>query len=234
MLRYGIIKSMPDLFIAKKQKAGVEKFTPPVEKVQHSRQTLTPPPNSSRHSMRSMSAYSEFPSNIAFENQEDDEMIYLFLRAHIITNFGWVALTIIFLLLPLLFTLLIIPILAVIGIVIPDNYILILLLFYYLIVFGYAYVNYVKWFFNIGLVTNLRVVDIDVNDITSKSVAATEMKDILDVEYNQRGFLQNFFDYGNIHIQLAGMKPNFEFLSIPHPAKTSDVITDLAREDSDA
>ena len=100
----------------------------------------------------------------------------------------------------------------------------------YLIVFGYAFVSYVSWFFNIGIVTNLRVVDVDVNDITSKSVAATEMKDILDVEYNQKGFLQNFFDYGNVHMQLAGQNPNFEFLFIPRPARTADVISDLMRE----
>lgn len=224
---------MPDLFIAKKQKSEEKTHTLPPLDSHHSRLTLAPPPKGSKHNMRAMASYSEFPTNIEFENQEDDEMIYLFLRAHIITNFGWVALTIVFSLLPLLFAALILPVLAIIGISIPGNYLFILLLFYYLIVFGYAYVNYVKWFFNIGLVTNLRVVDIDVSDITSKSVAATEMKDILDVEYNQRGFLQNFFDYGNIHIQLAGMKPNFEFLSIPHPAKTSDVISDLMREETD-
>jgi hypothetical protein len=225
---------MPDLFIAKKQKTEEKDPNYPSMDAYHSRSTLAPPPEGEDHKMNSMASYSEFPTNIAFENQEDDEMIYLFLRAHIITNLGWILLTVILLILPLLFITLVIPILGVVGITIPGNFMLVLTLFYYLIVFGYAFVNYVKWFFNIGLVTNLRVVDIDVSDITSKSVAATEMKDILDVEYSQKGFMQNFFDYGNIHIQLAGMKPNFEFLSIPRPAKTSDVITDLARGDNNA
>jgi hypothetical protein len=223
---------MPDLFVAKKGTTKKDTTPPSVAdsaspSIQKSLLTLG---ENMTHHMRSISAFSQFPNNISFENQEEGEFIILFMRRHIITNAGWAFLAIIFSLIPLLGSLLFFPVLEIIGITIPGNFLTVLLLFYYLIIFGYAYVNYVSWFFNIGIVTNMRVVDIDVVDITSKNVAATEIESIVDVTYNQQGFLQNFFDYGHIHVQLEGLKPNFEFLSIPHPAKASDIISDLTRE----
>jgi len=218
---------MPDLFVAKKKTLNQLPAQAADPLVKKSPITLT---DGLAHHMRSVSAFSQFPNNIHFENQEEGEFIILFLRRHVVTNAGWVFLAIIFSLLPALGTFLFFPVLEIIGITIPGTFLLVLLLFYYLIIFGYAYVHFVSWFFNIGIVTNLRVVDIDVADIASKSVATTEIEDLIDVEYNQQGFLQNFFDYGHLHVQIQGLKPNFEFLSVPHPAKAADIISDLMRE----
>ena len=226
---------MPDVFVAQKDHEHKKTTPGSVGKKAHPELTAKPVLPSilqgmhPRH-MSSLSSYTEYPENIRFENQETNEVIYLFLRRHVVTNVPWVLLAIFFSILPFFFITFVLPALAVAGIAIPPNFLLVLLLFYYLIIFGYAFVSYVSWFFNISIVTNLRVFDIDVNDITSKSVASTEIEDALDVEYTQRGFLQNFFDYGHIHVQLAGMKPNFEFLSVPHPAKGADIISDVMRE----
>lgn len=221
------MQAMPDLFVAKKKTLNQLPAQAADPLVKKSPITLT---DGLAHHMRSVSAFSQFPNNIHFENQEEGEFIILFLRRHVVTNAGWVFLAIIFSLLPALGTFLFFPVLEIIGITIPGTFLLVLLLFYYLIIFGYAYVHFVSWFFNIGIVTNLRVVDIDVADIASKSVATTEIEDLIDVEYNQQGFLQNFFDYGHLHVQIQGLKPNFEFLSVPHPAKAADIISDLMRE----
>jgi hypothetical protein len=224
---------MPDLFVAKKKTPGKKADAAvPAEgnvdtPIQKSLQSVG---ENLSHHMRAISAFSQFPDNIRFENQEEGEFIILFMRRHIVTNTGWIFLTILFALLPFLSSLLLFPVLEIVGISIPGNFLTVIMLFYYLLLFGYAYVHYVSWFFNIGIITNMRVVDIDVIDITSKNVAATEIEDLVDVEYNQQGFLQNFFDYGHLHVQVVGLKPNFEFLSIPHPAKAQDIISDLMRE----
>lgn len=212
---------MPDLFVAKKNVSRndtpppVREETSPVQKTSHT---------------NGMTVFSEFPGNIQFENQEPDEIIHLFLRRHFVTNVRWMSLSILLILLPPIFITFFLPVLAYSGIVIPANFLLVLLLLYYLILLGYMFTSYVSWFYNIGIVTNMRVVDIDLDDITRKNVAATEMEDLIDVDYRQQGFLQNFFDYGNVHMQIEGIKPNFEFLSVPHPAKVADVISDLMRE----
>ncbi|MBI5045282.1 MAG: hypothetical protein HZC02_05140 [Candidatus Levybacteria bacterium] len=178
---------------------------------------------------REMHPFASFhiaPEGITFENQEKDEEILLFLRRHFITNINWIAGTIAFTLLPIV-VFLFHTLQLVILPELPPQFLLVILLFYYLIVFGYFYMNFLSWFYNIALITTLRVVDIDVENLQSKNVAATDIEGIVDVEYMQRGFFQNFFDYGNVLIQTEGIKSNFEFLRIPHPAKVTDVISDL-------
>ena len=52
--------------------------------------------------MHLFSAFYKNPQGINFKNQEKDEKILLFIRKAVITNFKWVFVSIIFLLLPLL------------------------------------------------------------------------------------------------------------------------------------
>lgn len=176
--------------------------------------------------MHPFASYHIAPEGIRFENQEKNEKILLFLRRHFITNVNWLAGAIAFTLLPVvifLFTSLQLVVLPAL----PSSFIIVGVLFYYLIVFGYLYINFVSWFYNIALITNLRVVDIDVENLQSKNIAATDIEGIVDVEYTQRGFFQNLFDFGDVHIQTEGIKSNFEFLKVPHPAKITDIISDL-------
>lgn len=226
---------MPDVFVAPSDEPKSQKKTPAATE-KSSKDAPSPPEPvqpgeiaSKSQQINITTAFRPFPEGIHFENQEKDEVIQLFLRKHPITNLPWVTMTVIFALFPLimvfLFPLLDLPLQFFSG-----RYLLIFLLFYYLIVFGYGFVSFVTWFYNIGLVTNLRVVDIDVSHITNKNVASTGIADIVDVEYTQSGFWSTFFHFGNVHMQTEGVKPNFEFHAVPDPAKVADVILDLTRE----
>lgn len=168
------------------------------------------------------------PQGLTFEHQEPQEEIHLFLRRHFVTNVPWLFTTVVLALVPIPLALLL-SFLPQTGLIIPSNYIVILLSFYYLFLLGYAFVHFVTWFYNIGIVTNLRVIDIDVSNVTHKNVATTEVADLVDVEYSQRGFLQNFFNFGDVKLQTEGIKPNFEFQSVPSPGRVSDIISDLMR-----
>jgi len=177
-----------------------------------------------------LSSFHEKPEGVQFANQDDDEVVLLFLRRHYITNLSWQIATIIFGILPLL-AFAIFPYLNVsLPIDIPPSYILVLVLFYYLIVFGYTFISFVVWFYNVGIISNHRVIDIDVNGINSKDVAATQLEDIIDISYKQSGLKQSLFDYGDVYMETQAEKPNFEFLSVPHPAKIADLITKLNAE----
>jgi hypothetical protein len=48
-----------------------------------------------------------------------------------------------------------------------------------------------------------------------------------DVTFIKKGVLQNFFDFGDIHIQTAGTLPNFDFHAIPDPEGSLKQILDL-------
>ncbi len=170
------------------------------------------------------------PQGVEFEHQEPGEQIILLLRRHAITNVPWITITLVLFILPLLVPTILSITNQNLFFLIPDNFLLIYLLLYYLIVIGYALLSFVLWFYNLGLVTNYRVIDIDAVNFTSKNVAATAIHDIVDVEYTQRGFLQNTFDYGNVFMQTAGTNENFEFDLVPQPAVVADIVSDLIRE----
>lgn len=232
---------MPDVFVAPE-----EETTPPVEKGKtgslpsstkpHKRVQSPPPPAATDpghidvtgNSIHLLTSFCEHPKDIRFENQEEHEHVHLFMRRHIITNLRWTLTTLLLILLPLLLPLF----LQVLGpalITIPTRFIVFFLLFYYLILFGYGFVHFITWFYNVGIVTQMRIVDIDISHITHKNIAAVSINDVVDVTYIQHGLIHNLLDYGDIQLQTEGMKPNFEFHAVPKPAKVADIISDLIR-----
>lgn len=206
---------MPDLFIADNS----DKEPAP---------KLSRPQSSSDSKMGLFSTFCIEPSGVTFEHQEEGEKVLLFLRRHIVTTILWAIFTVVLLLLPLF-----LPLFA--ALLQTDfamsAYWIIGLGFYYLVVIGYALLQLTTWFYNVGIVTNFRVVDIDLHGITNRNVATTSIHDIVEVEYTQAGFLQSFFDYGSVHMQTQGLKPNFEYLHVPKPGQVSDVISDLIRQE---
>ncbi|MBI4084599.1 MAG: hypothetical protein HY431_01710 [Candidatus Levybacteria bacterium] len=203
---------MPDLFVADTSSASKTK-----SKKKDAQ-------NNSSDKMGLLTTFCRNPKGITFENQEVDEEIMLFLRRHIVTNVPWVATALALLLFPIFLPFL----MPLVGFAFSFSpYWIITLGLYYLVVIGYAILQFTAWFYNVGIVTNLRVVDIDINGITNRNIAAAVVQDLVDVEYSQRGFIQSFFDYGNVHMQTEGLKPNFEFLSVPKPAQISDIISGL-------
>ncbi len=160
------------------------------------------------------------PDDIVFQNQEEDEKILLFIRRDLITNAKWIILGVVLLLLPIVF-------LPYHLSVLPWRFNIIFLLFYYILVASYLYVNFITWYFNISLVTDRRVVDVDFSGLVYKNVASTKLSLVQDVSYSQIGVIRTFFDYGDILVQTAGTIDNFDFDSAPQPENISHLIGDL-------
>jgi hypothetical protein len=170
--------------------------------------------------------YVEKPRGIKFVNQEDREEVLLFLRRHFATNIPWLVVSFLLLFLPIIvwilfsasnFTLF----------SIPTSIIIVLVGFYYVVVFNYALLNFITWYYDMGIVSRKRLIDLDANNILHHHWAETEIKDVVDVSVTQQGFFQSFFNYGNVHIQTEAIKANFEFVAAPKPSTASDIITDL-------
>jgi hypothetical protein len=171
-------------------------------------------------------SYCEKPVSVNFQQQLENEEILLFLRKHFITNVPWIIRAVIMALVPIL-----IGIINSLGIVdinfFPPNYILMFLIFYYFLIFGYFFTNYLTWFYNISLVTTLRIIDIDFSSIVFENVAATKLSQVEDVSYSQIGVIRSIFDYGNVLVQTAAHVDEFEFPAVPHPEKVITVINSV-------
>lgn len=220
---------MPDIFVSRKETEKTEpKINYPSSEVGIELRTHKP------SHIRHLATFYERPTGVHFQNQEDDEEILLFLRRHFVTNLPWLFIAFILVFIPL-FLAYILPYLGQINVTLPflpSRYTTIFVIFYYLIVFNYFLINFTTWYFNISLITQKRIVDIDFSDLVYHDIAVTKLSLVEDVNYTRIGFLRSLFDYGDVFVQTAGEKLHFDFLAVPHPEKVVDVTQNLIGKES--
>ncbi len=181
--------------------------------------------NNNKHKLKFYSSLCVNPDGVTFENQEADEEIVLLVRRDLITNVPWILASLILIFIPPLLSALSSLLAPFIQISIKTG--LVLILFYYLVVLGFIIIEFTIWYFNVGLVTNKRIIDLDVSGILYKKASETKLNLIEDVTYSQIGAVRSVFDYGNIFIQTAGTFENFEFDRAPEPARIVRIIADM-------
>lgn len=226
---------MPDIFIGgTEHKEESEKTTRNSEKkVEIKSLVKADKENKRHHNTHLIVSYCEKPETLTFADKLDDEETLLFLRRHFVTNVPWIIKAIALGIIPSL--LILVNSLGLVSInFLPVNYMLLILVFYYFIIVGYIFVNYLTWFYNISIVTTLRIIDIDFSQIVFENVAATKLTQIEDVHYSQIGVIRSVFDYGDVILQTAGTLPNFDFLAVPHPEKVIKIIGNLIGEANNA
>lgn len=175
-----------------------------------------------------LSSFIERPARTHFETQQAGEEIILLLRAHPITNLRWIIIGIVLILTPF-FLFLAAPL--VLGLPVSSatvqQFFIIFSIVWELIAFGYIFEQFLNYYFSVYIVTNLRVVDIDFINLLSKVVSDAQLDDIEDITYNQNGILRSIFNYGDIIIQTAGAKQEFDFYAVPRPDDVAQIISEL-------
>lgn len=216
---------MPDIFVSEhKNQEPVEDKNKTELKVAAAKPYDVP--GSSGATVHLFSSYCEDPNDITFENQDEDEKVLLFIRKDLITNFPWLAMGIVLILFPFLA----VPIFSFMNfspITLSQNYLFVITVFYYLIIATFLFINFITWYFNIDIVTEKRVVDIDFEGIVYKNIAATKISLVQDVSYSQVGVVRTIFDYGDVLVQTAGTIDNFIFEAVPRPEDAVHVVENL-------
>ncbi len=175
------------------------------------------------------SGYEYKPCDAHFTGQDPDEEVLLLLRRHIITNLPWALLTILLLLLPLIFPVVLSVFkLDLNHLLLPSTYVFMFYLFWYLLVLTFIFESYLNWYANVYLVTNKKIIDVDFFGILHVSVTQAPITNVEDVTYHVSGIIETMLDYGRVEVQTAGEKENIDFDSVPQPAHVQDVIADLA------
>lgn len=180
--------------------------------------------------MRPLTAFAVNPQDLRFETQEEQEVVILFLRQHFIVNVPWILITILLLIAPTVIFPKLFSVLSI-NFSLPTGYFLIGTMFWYLATFGFALASFIGWFFNIYIVTNERVVDIDFLYLLYKKFSEAELTKIQDISYTSGGILAALFNYGNVSIETAGEAPNLLFELIPFPARTVETIRSLTEHE---
>lgn len=205
---------MPDIFI-----------NPPEEK----KEAVTPSPREKHkapgHSHNPLAAYCYLPDKVNFETRESEEKVILLLRQHPITLLPKALIIVLMILAPSILS--IFPILSFL----PSSFQLIAVLGWYLITTAFILESFLTWFFNVYILTDERIVDIDFVNLIYKEVSDANIDKIQDVTYKMGGAIRTVFNYGDVLIQTASEVPNFEFLAVPKPDEVAKVLQDLRIEE---
>lgn len=157
-------------------------------------------------------------TNFEEEIKKPQERVLLILRAHPITNSSWITLGTLLLVLPFLFG----NYLSLLKL--SANQELFLIIFYYAVIFSYLLSKFYFWYFNIGVITNRKIVDVDANNLLNTITTATTVPKVEEVEKRSLGIFSSIFNYGDVHVETAGEIPNIEFLKVPNPAEVVKII----------
>lgn len=169
----------------------------------------------------------ERPERMRFAEQEADETIELAMRRHWVTNVPWILAALFIFALPGL----IIFLDQYFGFNflrgIPDKIYIGTLILWYMLVVAYVIEQFLHWYFNIYIVTNTHLVDINFISLLNRNINEARLEDIQNITSKVRGVIGSLFYFGDVHIQTAAETRVIDFISIPKPDVVADRIQDL-------
>ena len=178
-------------------------------------------------SMKKTSLFKSFirnPKNTSYEGKDYDEEVILLIRQSLLTTIGWISFSIILFVIPLF----LFPAFSKLeynGMEIFNGFFLLCLtIFWYIFLFGFVFEKFLSWYFEVLLITNKKVVDIDRN---CTSISETPLSNIQDVTSEINSIWEQIFNIGSIHIQTAAEREEFEFKFVNNPSAVRDTISDL-------
>lgn len=177
------------------------------------------------HAKSSFSAMLVNPKVFNFTEKDDLEQILAVFRPHWFTNVRWILIALVMFLAPAFLS--VVPILSFF----PGRYQLVFIIFWYILTFVVAFESFLSWYFDVYIITDERVVDINFNNLLSKKFSETKISMIQDVTYTVTGVAQTMFNYGDVRIQTAGEIPEINFESVPNPEKIIKMLQVLRQEE---
>lgn len=172
-----------------------------------------------------LAAFSIMPPHLGFATQQPGETVVLLLRQHPIVNIPWILLTILLLLAPNIVSF--VPLISFL----PFRFQSMTIILWYLLVMAFVVERFLNWYFNVYIVTNERIIDIDFYSLIYQNLSVARLDKVEDVTFVQGGALAAFVDYGNVLIQTAAEQNEFDFIKVPQPGRVVEIISQLSEID---
>lgn len=172
-----------------------------------------------------LASFLAVPPKIRFETQDPEEKIILLLRKHWITNVGWLTAAAILLVAPLALNAY--PLLNFM----PARFQLFTVILWYLFIIIFILEQFLTWFFNVYIVTDERIIDIDFYNLLYKQITEAKIDKVQDITMRMGGAIRTLFNFGDVLIQTAGAQPNLDFSAVPKPEQVVRVLQDLRTQE---
>lgn len=210
----------------KTEKVTIEQETPvtvPVKKPEFKQTVRDFIPKKSGFSLSSLIVRPS--SSVRFATQDPQEEVLMILRAHWMTNLPWLFVSACLVLAPKL--LLFFPLLDAF----PGRFQTAFIVVWYLVAIMYTFEKFLGWFFNLSIITDERIIDVNFYGLTNRKVADAELEKIQDVTFANHGVFGTIFNYGNVLVQTAAEVTQFVFDDVPRPGKVAEILQKLRLEE---
>ncbi len=158
-----------------------------------------------------------------------DESVYIFARPYFLAFLPWFAIGFLLLVIGISFV-------FVGSSVFPEvntdpfahNIFVLITSAYFLLLVPFLTVAFIDFYYDIHIVTDQRVIDIDQNALFARDVSTLSLDQVQDATARNKGVLSNIFNFGDVVIQTSGAQQFFEFHNVLHPTEIATIVLDLA------
>lgn len=172
-----------------------------------------------------LNAFAAKPIRTHFATQEEGEQLILLLRRHPVTQVSWMIIALVAAFIPVFFN----P--GEFFSFLPAGYGFAINFIWYAAILVFIFQSFLSWYYNVFIVTDERVVDVDFISMLYRNISSAKLNSIEDVTATSSGALHTIFDYGTVTIQTAGAKPEIEFEDVPHPNTIVELFNELLAEE---
>jgi len=99
---------------------------------------------------------------------------------------------------------------------------------FYLFLWLFVLNSFVDYFLDVWIVTTERILNIEQDELFSRTASEQKLSRIQDVTVEVKGVFPTFLRYGDVHVQTAGKQERFVFEQVPQPTEIAQQISSLA------
>lgn len=164
------------------------------------------------------------PINTSYDGKDHDEEVLLLVRRSLVTTLTWFIGGLLYFIVPFF----VIPYIRKMSYegnpAFSDLFIFSLIFFWYVFLFGYFLREFLDWYFEVLLITNKKIIDIDRG---ATNISETPLTNVQDVTSETPSMIGQIFNIGSIKIQTAAESKEFEFSLMDDPSKVRDFLSDI-------
>ncbi len=164
--------------------------------------------------------------DVRFEIQLPNEQVVLIARYHLLTQLPWIFNAILLMFFTILLNFFLIQFFSIPQIIVFN-------LFATIGIFTYVWLNFLFWYFTVGIVTDQRILDLDFYNIIYKEFTATTLPQVSELTTKVGGFFGSIFDFGTVFVKTQGFEQNIEFQNVPEPSTIVKIINKLNVNESE-
>jgi hypothetical protein len=164
-----------------------------------------------------------------FKGQKEGEQILLVVHRHwfdILSQFFIILIMLLVLFGGFVFAT---PIIKLSNGLLSANLFLFLENVFFIFIWLFFFVTWIDYYFDVWIVTNERIVNIEQRGLFSRGISELELENIQDITVEVSGIIPTFLNYGNLYVQTAAEKERFIFKHVPNPYAIKDLIMNLQK-----